>query len=332
VSSPSESSTGTPQTSPLTPEVARRDLWARLELDPNDLEAFVALAELGPASGAGVDAEEQRREDDARWALAEQLAQDSRAWAPLVELARLSIHNDREGALRRLATAAVRDPEGRALAAGLALLREEHLPSDAVMLGIAHWRPRSHDLDAARQLVLAAAEAQRLGDLRRHFDNLLAGPEAPSVEAILREFTLVFFLRDDTGEPGASEHSAGAGVRPSPDETPARVRTEGRCRVIEVDGDMDAHSAARLQPLLYGFADDHEVATLVVDLERVPFLDTAGLGALIGALRRIRVRNAVLALAGLQPPVERVLRITGLDRTFPLYASAEEALVSSACS
>jgi anti-sigma B factor antagonist len=102
--------------------------------------------------------------------------------------------------------------------------------------------------------------------------------------------------------------------------------------VVEVDGDLDAYSAARLQPLLYAFADDRAVATLVVDLERVPFLDSAGLGALIGALKRTSARNAVLALAGLQPPVERVLRITGLDRTFLLYASADEALASSGCS
>ena len=332
MSSSSESPAGTAETSPHTPEVARRDLWARLERDPNDLEAFAALAQAAPASGAAADVDERRREGLARWALAERLAQDSRAWAPLVELARLSIHDDREGALRRLATAAARDREGRALAAGLALLREEHLPSDAVMLGIAHWRPGSHDLDAARQLVLAAAEAQRLGDLRRHFDNLLAGPEAPWVEAILREFTLVFLLRDEPGVPGLSEQGPGAGGRAGQHDTVARVRTEGTCRVVEVDGDLDAYSAARLQPLLYRFADDGEVATLVVDLERVPFLDSAGLGALIGALKHTRARHAALALAGLQPPVERVLRITGLDRTFPLYASADEALASSACS
>jgi anti-anti-sigma factor len=332
VSFPSDSGAGTAETSPHTPDVARADLRARLELDPNDLEAFAALAEAVPASGAGAVGDERRRGHDARWALAERLAQDSRAWAPLVELARLSIHDDHEGALRRLATAAARDPDGRALAAGLALLREEHLPSDAVMLGIAHWRPRSHEFEAARQLVLAAAEAQRLGDLRRHFDNLLAGPEAPSVEAILREFTLVFLLRDEPGEPRANERSPGAGVRPDAQDTVARVRAEGSCRVVEVDGDLDAYSAARLQPLLNGLADDGAIGTLVVDLERVPFLDSAGLGALIGALKRTRARNAVLALAGIRPPVERVLRITGLDRTFPLYASADQALASSACS
>jgi hypothetical protein len=66
VSSPSESPTGTADTSPHRPNVARRELWARLELDPNDLEAFAALAEAGPASGVGTDADERRRDDYAR--------------------------------------------------------------------------------------------------------------------------------------------------------------------------------------------------------------------------------------------------------------------------
>src|SRR4029450_11674866 len=89
-------------------------LRARLSEDPNDVEAFDALAERVRqlAGGAHAHAEShpvedpQREADDAVWALAEEVAQNGRAWYPLVELARLSIEDAREAGLRRLSTAA----------------------------------------------------------------------------------------------------------------------------------------------------------------------------------------------------------------------------------
>ena len=72
MSSSRESPAGTAPESAHDADAARRDLWSRLELDPNDLEAFAALAEAAPASGAGAD--ERRRQGLARWALAERLA------------------------------------------------------------------------------------------------------------------------------------------------------------------------------------------------------------------------------------------------------------------
>jgi hypothetical protein len=167
-------------------------LWDRLREDPNDIEAFPRLAEIvrrRAAEGHPVTAvgDRQRAADDAVWALAEELAHSGRAWYPLIELARLSVHEDRDAALRRLATAAERDPSGRALATGLAMLRDAHLPSDALGLGMGYWRPREHDLEAGRHLVLAAIEARRIGDARRHLDALSAHPDARGVAELRAE-------------------------------------------------------------------------------------------------------------------------------------------------
>ena len=164
-------------------------LWARLHTDPNDVGAFPRLAEIVRYhAGLGHDGgDRQRAADDAVWALAEELAHNARAWYPLIEMARLSVHNDREAALRRLATAADRDPSGRALATGLATLREERLPNDALGLGVAHWRPREHDLEAGRHLVLAAIEARRVGDARRHLDALSMHPDEGRVAELRLE-------------------------------------------------------------------------------------------------------------------------------------------------
>ena len=190
-------------------------LWQRLHEDPNDVEAFPRLAEMvRRRAGEGhVGGDQQRAADDAVWALAEELAHNGRAWYPLIELARLSVHDDREAALRRLATASDRDPSGRALATGLAMLRETQMPSDALGLGMAHWRPREHDLEAGRHLVLAAIEAGRIGDARRHLAALSLHPDEGRVAALRAELEgLIARLEQERAAGGPMTDPAGIAV------------------------------------------------------------------------------------------------------------------------
>lgn len=167
-------------------------LRAVLTQDPNDVHAFARLAEIVRRRAAEHEAPESGRDpkesaNDAVWALAEELAHSGRAWYPLIELARLSIDDDREAALRRLGTAAERDPSGVALAYGLRMLRETGHPADALNVGVGHWRPREHTLEAGRQLVEAALEAGRTGEARRHLQALAQHPDRGRAEALRRE-------------------------------------------------------------------------------------------------------------------------------------------------
>ncbi len=156
---------------PATPAEEAR-LWAVLREDPNDVQSFHALAEIvrRRAEEGHRGGDPRKAADDAVWALAEELAHSGRAWYPLIELGRLSLHDDRDQALRRLATASDRDPSGVALATAAKMLRDEGRPDDALGLGVGHWRPRDHDVEVGRQLVRAAVEARRPGEARRMLD------------------------------------------------------------------------------------------------------------------------------------------------------------------
>lgn len=160
-----------------------------LREDPNDAVRFGELAAVvrqraaqGHAAGDPV-----RAQQDAVWALAEELAHDQRAWYPLVELARLSLLDDREAALRRLGIAAERDPSGSALTQGLLLLRAAGDHDGALTLGMGHWRPTEHPLAAGREMVSAAVDARRLAEARRHLDALEAHPDAQGRQATRRD-------------------------------------------------------------------------------------------------------------------------------------------------
>ncbi|GEL47643.1 hypothetical protein KQI48_10100 [Cellulomonas hominis] len=189
--------TGAPRHGDLPQEDALR---SRLGDDPNDERAFAALAEIvrrhavtgsddDPLTAEADDAEKQRAADLAVWSLGEELAGNPRAWYPLVEVARLSVRDDLEGTVRRLTTAAERDPSGRALVAGLRLLREAGLPVDALSLGTGHWHPREHDPEVGRELVLAAVEAGRPLDAKQHLASLDLYPKQDDIAHLRRELT-----------------------------------------------------------------------------------------------------------------------------------------------
>jgi hypothetical protein len=174
-------------------------LRAMLMDDPNDERAFHALAEIvrrraaespnpeDPLSAPHDELEKQRAADLAVWSLAEELAGHPRGWRPLLELGRLSLGDDHEGAVRRLATAAERDPQGIALAEGLVILRDAGMPVEALGLGVGHWRAREHTPEVGRQLVLAAIEADRVFEARQHLESLSLHPDAEAVAPLRAE-------------------------------------------------------------------------------------------------------------------------------------------------
>ncbi len=102
-------------------------------------------------------------------------------------------------------------------------------------------------------------------------------------------------------------------------------RDQGTWAVIDVDGEVDMFTAPKLrEALIQSIEQGHE--RLVVDLGDVSFMDSTGLGVLIGALRRIRERSGEMSLVCSSRPVLRVLEVTGLHNVFTIHESLEGAL------
>ncbi len=64
---------------------------------------------------------------------------------------------------------------------------------------------------------------------------------------------------------------------------------------------------------------------ILVNLEQTPFMDSSGLGALIGCLKAARQAGGDLRIAAVQPQVQMVLGLTSMDKVLTSYASADEA-------
>ena len=64
---------------------------------------------------------------------------------------------------------------------------------------------------------------------------------------------------------------------------------------------------------------------VVLDLSNVEFIDSSGLGAIVASMKQLG-EDRRLDLAGLQPVVEKVFRLTRMDTVFKLFASLDDAL------
>ena len=99
----------------------------------------------------------------------------------------------------------------------------------------------------------------------------------------------------------------------------------GDCAVLRVGGEIDLYTAPTLREGLSNLVATG-VRHVVIDTSDVTFLDSTGLGVLVGGLKRLRAHDGSLALAGGQERIVRLLRLTGLTRFFPPYATVAEAI------
>jgi anti-anti-sigma factor len=103
------------------------------------------------------------------------------------------------------------------------------------------------------------------------------------------------------------------------------VRTEqrGRLRVVAVEGEVDVLTAPRLGAVV---DDDEGFDDLIIDLSKVPFMSSVGLGLISALHRRLARRRAGLAIAGVQGDVERLLEVTGLVEVVLVADDVDEAI------
>ena len=103
------------------------------------------------------------------------------------------------------------------------------------------------------------------------------------------------------------------------------TRDEGGRTVVDISGEIDVYTAPTLREHLGELVAGGKY-DLVLDLEHVAFLDSTGLGVLVGGLKRVRAHDGSLHLVCSQERILKVFRITGLTKVFPIHDSVPDAL------
>jgi anti-sigma B factor antagonist len=106
---------------------------------------------------------------------------------------------------------------------------------------------------------------------------------------------------------------------------PVGAGPDGSCAILRVAGEVDVYTAPMMREQIHDLAAKGTVH-VIADLSRVEFIDSTGLGALIGGLKRVREDGGWLALVISTPRILRVFQLTGLTRVFDVHGTVAEAV------
>ena len=102
------------------------------------------------------------------------------------------------------------------------------------------------------------------------------------------------------------------------------VSDQDRYKVLRPEGDLDVYTVGSLRDAL-GSIVEQDTPKVVVDLDSVPFMDSSGLGALMGGVRRLREAGGDLAISCTREQHLKLFTITGFGEGVSIAPTVEEA-------
>ncbi len=96
--------------------------------------------------------------------------------------------------------------------------------------------------------------------------------------------------------------------------------------IVRFNGELDHHRATGLRQTIDRRLNDPEIRNLVLNLQHVSFMDSSGVGVILGRYRLIKDRGGKMALCLIPPGVLKVLEISGLPKIIPFLGSEQQAL------
>jgi len=95
--------------------------------------------------------------------------------------------------------------------------------------------------------------------------------------------------------------------------------------IVDLTGELDAYTSLELRETVIRLIEEGS-RDIIINLEKVDFIDSVGLGTLVGCLKRSAEHGGSITLVCSNPQIQKVFDITGLSKIFAIYKTREEAL------
>ncbi len=105
------------------------------------------------------------------------------------------------------------------------------------------------------------------------------------------------------------------------------IRESGGIKILDLVGEVDVYTAPRFKAAVNELIESGQ-RHLVVNMERVTYMDSSGFGTLLSANKKLKPVGGTVNLVKCSGSIDRILRITRLDAVFHTYDSVDEAIKS----
>ena len=106
------------------------------------------------------------------------------------------------------------------------------------------------------------------------------------------------------------------------------LRHQDDIPVLDVVGEIDIYTTPQFKEAVSEAIDQNKPA-IVINMEKVTYMDSSGFGTLLSATKRLRPLDGALYLSGCNEGIQRMLQITRLNTIFGVYSSEQEALAAA---
>ena len=100
---------------------------------------------------------------------------------------------------------------------------------------------------------------------------------------------------------------------------------KGKTLYIQLEGEIDHHSAGKFREKIDMAFDPTDCRQIIFDFSNVTFMDSSGIGMIIGRYKNAKQRGGTVAISGMNSEIGRIFQISGLAKIIDSYASVSEA-------
>lgn len=107
-----------------------------------------------------------------------------------------------------------------------------------------------------------------------------------------------------------------------------KFQNEGEKLIVHMAGELDHHSAEEVRSKIDDRLDRDEITKLILDFSNVTFMDSSGIGVVIGRYKKLSLKKGKVCIANVNNSVKRVFDLSGMFKIIKLYENVEQALKS----
>lgn len=106
----------------------------------------------------------------------------------------------------------------------------------------------------------------------------------------------------------------------------ATYRVKNHCLIVELGSDLDHHVSIQVKEHSDRIIQMGDIRHVIFDFSKSSFMDSSGIGVIMGRYKQVKYTGGTLAVTGITPPVDRILKISGLYKIIEKYETVKDAM------